>query len=112
MDTWAVLPLAVVNRAAVNTHLSDSSALQGGDWLVGVLLGPVEICCELHWEAPHRARARPQHCGQWGAGAEMAWAGGGVQDEDLEGLCLCAGAAKATPCPNLRSLLKILLSRS
>ena len=72
-----------MNRAAVNTHLSDPSALQGGDWLVGVLLGPVEICCELHWEAPHRARARPQHCGQWGAGAEMAWAGGGVQDEDL-----------------------------
>ena len=110
MDTWAVLPLAVVNRAAVNTHLSDSSALQGGDWLVGVLLDPVEICCELHWEAPHRARR--QYCGQWGAGAEMAWAGGGVQDEDLEGLCLCAGAAKATPCPNLHSLLKILLSRS
>ena len=55
MDTWAVLRLAIVNRAAVNTHLSDPSALQGGDWLVGVLLGPVEICCELHQEAPHQA---------------------------------------------------------
>lgn len=111
MDTWAVLRLAIVNRAAVNTHLSDPSALQGGDWLVGVLLGPVEICCELHREAPHQAR--PQHCGQWGAGAEMvARAGGRDQGKDLEGLCLCAGAAKATPHPDLHSLMKILLSRS
>lgn len=77
---------------------------------MGVLLGPMEICCELRWEAPRQAR--PQHCGQWAAGAERAWAGGGVQDKDLEGLCLCIGAAKAIPRPNLHSLLKILLSRS
>lgn len=42
----------------------------------------------------------------------VARAGGRDQGKDLEGLCLCAGAAKATPHPDLHSLMKILLSRS